>query len=485
MSSNAAIFYLARIHLESVTPLSISTGSPDQVFDSSLVRDANDLPGIPGTSVAGVLRHLYLRSYEESAEELFSLFGTQDGKSASASRLQISWGCIESQQGVAVEGLWEHEKINNDPLLRYAHKGLEEPDYRNRVRIKHRGAAARQGKYDRTILPAGYRFWLELSLRGNEEDAKSWLKILKLFYHPAFRLGGGTRSGLGAFRTLSIHQRAFHLNDPKDQQSFVSLAPDLYITEGLQIVTLEAKHSMLRAKVKLHQHEGQGWRIGSGSHPLKRDGSKDPDLTAITENVVDWSGNTPSIVEKLLIPASSIKGALAHRLVFHYARRKQIWAESLLPKISAECNEVDTAVDWAWQQQKEFAPLIDLLGSAKDASASGSSDNRAGVFYLNDSYVEIPNGQNITVQPHNAIDTFTGGVRQRMLFSEEIISDQSIILEFFIEESHYKMLDDTVKLALKDALDDLAAGRLAIGAASGRGHGFFKGSVTHFEAQQS
>jgi len=45
---------LLRLVLESVTPLSIGTGRGNGVFDNLLVRDPNGLPGIPGTSLAGV-----------------------------------------------------------------------------------------------------------------------------------------------------------------------------------------------------------------------------------------------------------------------------------------------------------------------------------------------------------------------------------------------------------------------------------------------
>ena len=47
---------LARVVLEAKTPLCISSGEKDLVSDSMCIKDANGLPYIPGTTLAGVLR---------------------------------------------------------------------------------------------------------------------------------------------------------------------------------------------------------------------------------------------------------------------------------------------------------------------------------------------------------------------------------------------------------------------------------------------
>ena len=49
------IHSIARITLETKTPLAINTGKQDGVFDTSLITDANGLPAIPATSITGVL----------------------------------------------------------------------------------------------------------------------------------------------------------------------------------------------------------------------------------------------------------------------------------------------------------------------------------------------------------------------------------------------------------------------------------------------
>ncbi len=63
------------------------------MFDSALVTDANDLPAIPGSSLAGVLRHLWRGTYGSHTHD-DALFGYQSGNLGDASRLAISWGAL-------------------------------------------------------------------------------------------------------------------------------------------------------------------------------------------------------------------------------------------------------------------------------------------------------------------------------------------------------------------------------------------------------
>ncbi|RMH63953.1 MAG: CRISPR-associated protein, partial [Calditrichaeota bacterium] len=49
--------YCARVLVEAVTPLKIGTGETVLNIDELVATDANGLPVIPGTALAGVLRH--------------------------------------------------------------------------------------------------------------------------------------------------------------------------------------------------------------------------------------------------------------------------------------------------------------------------------------------------------------------------------------------------------------------------------------------
>ena len=239
---------LLRLVLESVTPLSIGTGRGNGVFDNLLVRDPNGLPGIPGTSLAGVLRHRLAKANSAWAEDLFGS-GKKDGEAAS--RLHVSWGHLHDSKDKPVQGLLVdqagHERLN-DPLLLEA--AGETPLRRDRVRLDHRGAAAPSGQFDRVALHMGYRFTVELVCWSEAETDDAWDGLTGLLTSD-LRLGGAVRSGFGALKIVRGHFRQFDLENESDFRAFRDLAPDLANIKGWEVavftrntpdwVTLELK----------------------------------------------------------------------------------------------------------------------------------------------------------------------------------------------------------------------------------------------------
>ncbi|MCU7960113.1 MAG: hypothetical protein KZQ58_08965 [gamma proteobacterium symbiont of Bathyaustriella thionipta] len=214
--------YIARLVLEADTALSINSGSPDGVFDTALVRDANNLPAIPGSSLAGVLRHLWRDEYGQADEN--SLFGFQAGSEGAASPLSISWGVLLNSKGNAAEGLILDKQYLQDPLYASVLQQMDTPVYRDRVRLGHKGAALDSGKFDRAVLPAGHRFALEIRLWAKpEEDDVLWRQLLALLIHPGFRLGGATRAGLGRMKLVSLHQQQFDMKNPQSRDAFLGV----------------------------------------------------------------------------------------------------------------------------------------------------------------------------------------------------------------------------------------------------------------------
>lgn len=50
--------YVARIVIEADTPICVGSGEKTIDTDSEVTLDVNGLPYIPGTTIAGVLRHI-------------------------------------------------------------------------------------------------------------------------------------------------------------------------------------------------------------------------------------------------------------------------------------------------------------------------------------------------------------------------------------------------------------------------------------------
>jgi len=466
---------IARLVLEAVTPLSIGTGNPDGAFDTALVRDANDLPAIPGTSLAGVLRSLWTQQH--GAESARQLFGFQHNDQGQASRLRVGWGHLLSSQGRAACGLLLGEdaaRLKNDPLFADALRQRDEPVHRNRVRLTHRGAAADTGKFDRSVLPAGHRFAVELRLDSSADEPETqWDALLALFAHPGFRLGGGTRAGLGRMRCLSVHTGRFDLRDIAQAKALHALGVDPSNTDRLALAPtpqIPAQH-WIDATITL---DARGlWRIGQGDLPLGNGGTQDktPDLLPVTERRVQWQGvrGALSASRELLLPAASLKGVLAHRMAFHARRFTGIWAEQ------------DQARDKDGHP-KLPAEVLALMGSVKDSTGQSEAEQGwAGCLFIDDTY--LPTLTAVSLM-HNSIDRFTGGVREHMLFEEQNVLGGKAQVRLAIDLRRLRAAADlngtnveAIARAFRAALQDLCEGRLALGARSTSGNGFFRAEL--------
>ena len=165
--------FLARIVVEAATPLAVHSGEKEVQTDAVVIRDVNGLPYIPGSSIAGVIRH----AWKESGNDVDNLFGfqkstknEQDEKALKGigSRIIFSEARILNSEGKVADGL----QIVNDSLLNcYA-----ELPVRQHVRINHRGTAADMGKFDEQVVFAGTRFCFEMEMLGHkdEKDIPPW-----------------------------------------------------------------------------------------------------------------------------------------------------------------------------------------------------------------------------------------------------------------------------------------------------------------------
>ena len=471
------VLHLARVVLETKTALSIGTGLSESTFDTQLVRDANGLPALPATAVAGVLRHLWIDTHgagEEASADV--LFGFQRKDQGAAARLSISWGALLDSQGRPAEGLLlgdERQRLEGDELYKTVLQQVDAPVVRDRVRLTHRGAAADKGKFDRSVLPAGHRFALELRLWSQAKDDPDWQRLLGLLAHPLFRLGGATRAGLGAMRLVTCHERSFDLKNAEDIAAFRDLGRGLTDTGGLEAfqVQLPEDAAVLSGTLKL---EARGlWRIGQGESLLGPDArGKVADLLPKVEEVIDWgTGKGKRKLQMCLLPASSLKGALSHRIAFHCRRLAGRWAGSETDEDAL--NARPAAVDA-------------LLGAVKNDESKGEAAGCVGALLIDDAWIAADTVQ-VARLMHNAIDRFTGGVRDRVLYEEESLFGGEIEVPITLDQRRLAKNCErlgiseeeraNVRQALRLALDDLRRGRLALGSRTTTGNGFFDGQL--------
>jgi len=470
---HASIYYVARLVLVTQTPLSIAEGHSSGLYDNLIVRDANNLPAIPGSSLAGVLRALYAELYDNKAEadDLFGL-----GQEWS-SYVHVSWSCLHNRHDIPIEGLQAPNTLEHseDPLIQDALQAA--PLRRDHVKLNHRGISdtEKKGKFDRTSLTAGHRFSAEIALWSEQHPDPRWDKLLSLFSHPRFRLGGNTRRGLGKIKVVRCATGCFQLglNDKAGQElaRFSQLQQSLAATpELIQKSVLTAHH--LETPIATEMIElyltplAEGFRFG-GLNKAWDARNHEADAVSLIEKQVTWppenQGGYAKIQDRaLLFPASSFKGALSHRVAYHYNLLTGIFADDDkdAQTIEAECAE-NTAVR-------------ELFGYVEE-DKSKEQIARAGCLLFDDFYL-TDNLQAVKL-PHSGIDRFTGGVRDGVLFFEEVMTCEQPLppITLVLTQSKSKFKPETIT-ALERTLDDLCNGYLALGAGSGRGgYGYFTG----------
>ena len=175
-----------------------------------------------------------------------------------------------------------------------------------------------------------------------------------------------------------------------------------------------------------------------------------------------------------VIPATAIKGALAHRVAFHYNALKAVFADQLdVDELKNNCGENNLAVR-------------ELFGycAVEDSEQEKESGHR-GRILLDDVFLtDEPCSQLVH---HVGIDRFTGGARDSVLFSERPFwKGEPIAISLAITDVQSIKDAPNVLEALRLSLCDLAEGRLQIGAGSGRGLGYFQtGEKIHWPEELS
>lgn len=478
MTPDKPLFYIARFVLEAKSSFALLTGLADGTFDNTLLRDANNLPALSGTSLAGVLRHRFAATHTD--KDVTAVFGYADPeqKQDEASSFHLSWGCIHDSKNQPVEGLIDKEVITADGLLERLSQ--DHLIVRERVALNKRGVAKDKMKFDQTLAPKGCRFSVEMSYWSDKENDPMWSELLALVNHP-LRLGSGTRNGYGLFKTQKLHQACFDLRNKDRYNDFSRLARSALNDLTLLEKEPEAKQSDYDIKLELEAEDF--WRFGQTGSPLKSS-DKAPDHVPLSEPIINWNDTANSKIKgtlsnssrQIIVPATGVKGALVHRLEFHYRRLTANYAtpENTIYEENEETRTKDHLI-------------ADLLGYAADTK-NEKSQGQAGLLYFHDVFMPYQE-RDLAHLMHTSIDRFTGGVRDGYLFSEEMVWKKQWTLGIDVDWDRLALLQQEKgednpypKLfeALQLSLNDLAQGRLALGAGASKGHGYFEATKTEY-----
>jgi hypothetical protein len=182
-------------------------------------------------------------------------------------------------------------------------------------------------------------------------------------------------------------------------------------------------------------------------------GDDEVDSTPVLARKVEWKNGMGVLSEpKTLIPASSVKGALAHRVAFHYNKIMKRFAGSTgdnAPKVGGENEAVRMLFGYSDNntQQRGNVLFSDII-----------KDKRFEDKIIN----------------HVSIDRFTGGGIDGALFSEKATYAKGEEIKFTVLLNR-NVTDADVIRAWENTLEDLCSSMLPLGGAVNKGYGMFTG----------
>ena len=532
--------YIARFLVEAATPLAVGSGNKGLTIDRLVVKDANGLPFIPGTSLAGVVRHELNAAKEAGLDHLFGHQlspaairekAKEDGidlekvVTGQGSRICFSAAHLTDAGGQdAIEGL---QIIDfTDPYFSLF-QNLPERDH---VRITDKGVADRDkgGKFDEQLVPKGARFVFEIELQGTDADESIWGKLLSAIHQPLFRIGAGTRNGFGKLDIISCKHHSFDLTDiAGDLATYLDRDSSLNNDcSGWADFDRQTDSSSDWIAYEIDLMPDDYFLFGAGY------GDGDADMQPKRERYIAWMKEetdqswSAKEEERLLIPATSIKGALSHRVAYHYNRltgvtlstdfkEKEVKALPTLDHESAldrffnnktvkELESLNVATFFeqtSWEQHEEalreyeqknkhtrVLPIQEsnkavrtLFGYAKE-EVGKTTEGARGHVILSDFYQKfnrVKESKRIKESKmfnHVAIDRFTGGGIDGALYKEQVVTCTYFSLCIYVAKEAFKEAD--VRAAFELALKDLISGQLQLGGNTSKGHGAFDGRVT-------
>lgn len=447
---------LAHIEIEAETPIIIGSGNKTCLTDAEILKDVNGLPFIPGTSIAGVLRHAVNK---ELAEKIFGSSNTNEPR---GSEIIFSEAKLICGDGEIIDGLYDTDK---DEFL----EKFQNLPKRNHVRISHRGVAENTGKFDGEVIYKGTRFAFEIELLSKSEtsDSENGLDtLIEVLKSDTFRIGGGTRKGFGKIKLVSVRTKEFDLNSESQLGDYLKTSSRICKRDWKEYTALEKENpARKRVTYTLTLNPQDFFYFGSGL------GDDEVDDTPVREKIIVWDNVTGSGSFKtaILIPASSLKGALAHRVAFHYNLSKGKFADQIVPdELEQLCGNNNPAVRrlFGYNDKGKLKRGCTLFSDILEVDDKGPKEYK--------------------ILNHVKIDRFTGGAMDGALFSEKVVNGKRHIFKTtitIIDEEAQTVSDgekyddpsfDQCIAAFEAALKDINDGTLPLGGGSGRGHGIFK-----------
>ena len=480
---------IARITIEAETPLAVGSGKKSILTDAAINRDANGLPFIPGTTLAGLIRHAI---DEELANRLMGFIKKKNDKNGEyeveGSRLIVTEAKLLNHNGKAIDGLLNLETACNDEDRTFL-DGFKHAPIRQHAKINHRGVTEDKGKFDEEVVPKGARFGFEMELMANpksEEELAEYKRdfkdLLRKLRADGFRVGGKSRNGFGRIEVVGevCLYRELDLSQPADLDLYLKKRASLAETwDGFEPLELEKPQESRYTRYKLEITPKDFLFFGSGF------GNEDVDHSYIKERFIEWNeegniGRWHSHDHSLVVPASSVKGALAHRTAFHFNKLAECFANDIpaeeLANHSGKHNEAVCALFGSEGNDDKYE-------SNKKENATERCDGKRRGHVLFADIVKQRKGQTgKKIHNHVKIDRFTGGAIDGALFDEEALivhpdEPEKLELDLLVDKDERINEDQRIIQAFEEALKDVCKGMLPLGGNVNKGYGQFEGKL--------
>lgn len=412
--------------LIAIDPLHVGGIGGNEDVDHMIALNGENEPYVPGTSIAGAIRSWLLEVTDQATvERLF-------GKTTGSANKHTDDGC--ASYIIIDDGLIDLGGQTIDQLL----------EIRDGVGIDRvTGTAAERAKYNRAVLPAGSRIALTMSLQlpPEDESLKQLLgEILAAMTRNEVRFGAAKSRGLGRVKLeedlkISIQD----LSTPKGILSLLTRKRD-YVT----IASLLEKSPQSGSTRKI-----KGIAVIDVTVKWKPDGPLmvKADYDGIAVDSLPLTTAVPG-GHTLVIPGSSIKGALrSHaerimRTVVPSIRSESSFLDQIrVPLVSELFGEGGEKVDPGQDEDYSTEPLPGLSAIfVEDCHPRLSADSGSSIMtFPRSEWSEVEQAEkssellaalgsidlagNSTGSPmlkqafHVAIDRWTGGVADGLLFS--------------------------------------------------------------------
>ena len=298
---------------------------------------------------------------------------------------------------------------------------------------------------------------------GAPKKLDDFLDVLRELNSQTLRIGSGTRSGFGKIAVKKVVWRKLDLTNSADLEFYLNKSSDLSQPfEG--DVFDEAADSDKWVTYELMLQPEDFFLFGSGF------GDEDVDMTPVKEEAIGWDENGKPHFKKndngdtscVLIPATSLKGAIAHRTAYHYNRLKERYVDG-------------SDLDKTPKAGRESEVIRELFGYE---SQDEKFQKRGNVIFDDIIQCSLPE----KVLNHVSIDRFTGGAIESALFDEKVLfgNGKSFTTKIMVDKTALDK-DPDYRIAFECALKDLVDGTLPLGGGVNRGNGCFGGSVKEID----